>query len=420
MFFPDINGLPDKPCVLTASFNTLLELHERERNELVRLAPTLYLKTLKPSNLERQNIKLVLKVFNSFTIAALNSAQAAELQHAKSTANFISTVVMWWRIVNVKTPEKMRHLRDDLQEPIKAVCCPQVQFLNKIVSWIDYWKILKHVTGHFSLETHNALRHTSLALVQVTSYCLEKLGFRYVLLGKSQSDCLEDRFGRYRQLSGAQYHISIRHMYEAEHKLRLQKVLELPESDEIPLCASADEFRDASKQFQIVVEEEDIAAKQHTLPATTYVAGYCAHAALKKLKWAFCKENLVVESRTLTIEADELITSITRGGLKFPQAIVVNAVLMTNIVLEKLTSEKHAAKFYACEKQKELLVSMTTLFLEWNEDFDVCDNGHTPHVVMGYILSAAANTLLNNLCKRENNKLSEAKAAKRKLKTLQA
>lgn len=41
MFFPDINGLPDKPCVLTASFNTMLELHERERNELVQLAQTL-------------------------------------------------------------------------------------------------------------------------------------------------------------------------------------------------------------------------------------------------------------------------------------------------------------------------------------------------------------------------------------------
>ncbi|KAH8039513.1 hypothetical protein HPB51_007415 [Rhipicephalus microplus] len=201
---------------------------------------------------------------------------------------------------------------------------------------------------------------------KVTSYCLEKLGFRYVLLGKFQSDCLEDRFGRYRQLSGAQYHISIRQMYETEHKLRLQKVLELQESDEIPLCASTDEFRDALKQFQIVVGEEDIAAKQHTLPATTYVSDYCAHAALKKLKCAFCKENLVVESRTFTIEADELIGSITRGGLKFPQAVVGNDVLMMNIVLEKLTSEKHAAKFYACEKQKELLLSMTTLFLEWN------------------------------------------------------
>lgn len=149
------------------------------------------------------------------------------------------------------------------------------------------------------------------------------------------------------------------------------------------------------------------------------MAGYCAHAALKKLTCEFCTENLVVESKTLTVKADELIASITRGGLKFPEAVVVNAVLM-NIVIEKLTSEEHAAKFYACEKQKELLVSMTTLFLEWNEDFSVCDSGHLPHVVMGCILSAAANTLLNNLCKRENNKLSEAKAVKRKLKTLQA
>ncbi|KAH7950629.1 hypothetical protein HPB51_028341 [Rhipicephalus microplus] len=233
----------------------------------------------------------------------------------------------------------------------------------------------------------------------------------YFLLGKFQPDCLEDRFGRYRQLSGAQYHISIRHMYEAEHKLKLQKVLELPESDEIPLCASTDKFCDALKQFQIVVVEKDIAAKQHTIPATTYVAGYCAHAALKKLTCAFCKENLVVQSRTLTIEADELITSITRGGLKFPQGVVENAVLMMNIVLEKLTSAKQAAKLYGSEKQKELLVLMTTLVLEWNADFDVCDNGHTP------LTQCNSQHLLNNLCKRENNKLSETKAAKRKLNT---
>lgn len=109
-------------------------------------------------------------------------------------------------------------------------------------------------------------------------------------------------------------------MYEAEHKLRLQKVLELPESDEIPLCASTDEFRDALKQFQIVVGEEDIAAKQHTLHSRSL------HVHSVK--------NLVFESKTLTIEADELITSITRGGLKFPQAVLVNTALMMNIVRE--------------------------------------------------------------------------------------
>lgn len=53
----------------------------------------------------------------------------------------------------------------------------------------------------------------------------------YILLGKFQTDCLEDRFGKYRQLSGAQYHVSIRQVYESERKLRLQNILELPEME---------------------------------------------------------------------------------------------------------------------------------------------------------------------------------------------
>ncbi|CAN8017724.1 unnamed protein product [Ixodes persulcatus] len=160
--------------------------------------------------------------------------------------------------------------------------------------------------------------------------------------------------------------------------------------------------------------------KEHRLPAITYVAGYCAHASLKKLMCPFCKKNLVVDNRSFEVEAEELIAGVTRGELKFPQAVVVNAVLTINIVLEKLSSERYALKFYSCEKQKDLLVPLTTTLVEYNEDLDVCENGHLPHVVMGYVLSAAANTLLNNLCKQENNMLAEAKAAKRKLKTLQA
>lgn len=84
--------------------------------------------------------------------------------------------------------------------------------------------------------------NTSLALVQVASYCLKQLGFKYVLLEKFHTDYIEDRFGKYRRLRGAQYHMSIWLVYEAEHKLRLQKILELPENDEV---CHADEFHDA-------------------------------------------------------------------------------------------------------------------------------------------------------------------------------
>ncbi|KAH7977923.1 hypothetical protein HPB49_003950 [Dermacentor silvarum] len=65
---------------------------------------------------------------------------------------------------------------------------------------------------------------------------------QYVLLGKFQTDSLEDRFGRYRQLSGANYNVSIRQIDESETKLRLQKVFELPDIDmlcDVPIVSAS-------------------------------------------------------------------------------------------------------------------------------------------------------------------------------------
>lgn len=45
-------------------------------------------------------------------------------------------------------------------------------------------------------------------------------GFQYVLLGNIQSDPLERRFGVYRQMSGANYYVSTRQLFESERKLR--------------------------------------------------------------------------------------------------------------------------------------------------------------------------------------------------------
>ncbi|MCP4492437.1 MAG: hypothetical protein GY820_34780, partial [Gammaproteobacteria bacterium] len=45
-------------------------------------------------------------------------------------------------------------------------------------------------------------------------------GKAYVLLGSFQSDHLESRFGWYRQLSGANYYISVKQLIESERKIR--------------------------------------------------------------------------------------------------------------------------------------------------------------------------------------------------------
>lgn len=412
IFFPNFSALSENPSVLTASFNTLCKLHEGEKNELLRLAPTLSFKSLNPSNLERQNVKLALRIFNSSTAAALRSTKVA-LEHKAGTLELINIVLTWWNVVNVKTPFKGQRLRDPFQEPISALQCHQIEFLNKIVDWLDHWQSLKHDAGQLTRETHMALRHTSHALVEVSTYCIEELRFKYVLLGKFQTDSLEDRFGRYRQLSGAQYHVSIRQIYESEQKLRLQKLLDLPNLDTIAPCIPTTDLKFLVKQFDVAVMDDDVKEKEKMLPAITYVAGYCAYAAVRKLACSSCQENLTVENRTIELDDDVLIANATRGGLKFPQAVVVNAVLTMEIVLDKLRSPKYASQFFACAKQKEVLVSLATSLVECNEDLDFCDGGHSPELVLNYVLSAAANTLLNNLCKVQNNKLNESKAAKR-------
>lgn len=50
-----------------------------------------------------------------------------------------------------------------------------------------------------------------------------------MLLGKFQVECSEERFGKYRQLSGAHYHVSI--SARVQDKTCLQKIPELPDTE---------------------------------------------------------------------------------------------------------------------------------------------------------------------------------------------
>ena len=92
--------------------------------------------------------------------------------------------------------------------------------------WLDNWK-LENFSKKLTRQTHTALCHTIYGMVEVIKYCFEELNLNYLLLGKLQTDPLENRFGKYRQLAGGHYHISIRQLYESEKRLRIQSILTL-------------------------------------------------------------------------------------------------------------------------------------------------------------------------------------------------
>lgn len=77
-----------------------------------------------------------------------------------------------------------------------ALSDPKLEFLETFCTWLDKCgsdKFAKRLTPH----THGALSHTPYGLLEVVKYCCEELKLNYVLLGKFQTDFLEDRFGKY-------------------------------------------------------------------------------------------------------------------------------------------------------------------------------------------------------------------------------
>ncbi|GFX25159.1 uncharacterized protein TNCV_2753341 [Trichonephila clavipes] len=116
-------------------------------------------------------------------------------------------------------------------------CLAVIWALNKFktyfgslpVKWLDCWKNLKQNKreGCLSEETFFALRHKVNTIPELIKYLLTEQNFKYVLTGKFQTDSLEPRFGQYRQMSGANYHVTVQEILQAEKKLRIKSVLSL-------------------------------------------------------------------------------------------------------------------------------------------------------------------------------------------------
>lgn len=122
---------------------------------------------------------------------------------------------------NVKTMLKGKRLRNSFQEPITRNSSHIINYLNDFLRWLDRWENSRG-KGKLTNETHEALKMSTDALLKMADYCLNAKKFNYFLCGKIQTDKLEDRFGKYRQYAGAQYHVSLRQVFESESILRMQ------------------------------------------------------------------------------------------------------------------------------------------------------------------------------------------------------
>ncbi|KAH7945961.1 hypothetical protein HPB49_018027 [Dermacentor silvarum] len=409
-YFPEIQGdTPESERMQTASFATIRDLHSKECDQLLKYGYGLSRKALYPSSLERQDVKLALQIFNDYLPEALRALGAKHnLFSIEATATFVEIILKWWKIVNVKTPWKGERLRDHFQQPVLSIDNdPKIDFLHMFLKWLDEWKNKGFDNGTLTKETHAALEHTTYALVELARYSFEALGMSYVLFGKIQTDCLEDRFGKYRQLAGAQYHISIRQIYEVENKLRLQSTLPTVSPDQHWECVRK-QVEALLPSSNVVVTSQALTKMQDVVPVLVYAAGYAVYGTLKKLKCEQCRDSLTVDKKITVSATNEhygLVKQLDRGGLVYPSMFALNAV--SYVVVEQLATEP---ALLMMPEQRQVVTKMTLQLLasEEQSDFDTCENGHTVELVLKHILRCSTNILLKNFCRKLNDKLLDA------------
>ena len=414
MFYPDFDAIHDID-IKTASFDTLRKLYEIESNNLLTYNYTLTFKALHPSSFERQNVKLVLKIFNDLVANSLRElGPKYNLQFYKDTANYIEIIRKWWDVVNVKTPYKGVHKRNDLMKPITSLDDENAVFLNSILNWLDIWEGSGSDTGILTKETHSAFTQTTHALIEMARYCIEDLNFKYFLCGKIQTDPLEDRFSKYRYLAGSQYNVSLRQIFESESKLRLQNYLPLSLHSKkigvIPIekldVPPWDEMQEITleKDLNLSLSELDLESDDSIMPIITFISGYCIYVVCKHLKCTDCHGFLTIDKQLVCEDSlYSLIASADRGALKYPMLEIVIIVHYCYNLIKKILSSDLEKEFLQIVNQRLYIVNLAFKQLNDTEVFHsiVACNVHDSDIIKRKILFSTTNILLNNYVKKK-------------------
>jgi hypothetical protein len=210
---------------LTAKVCHLRSLYFKEQAQVVKLAPALNKNVLNPTGIQRQNVLLCVRLFD------LRVKKDEFSNSVVGTISFMETISTWWKIVNCKTPFKGKHLRVVNCEPVYSVEDERFIFLQKFVIWLQRWndmelKNIDKLHGKWTKQTQHALLHTTETLM-LCKFLFENYSFKYVLLGKFQTDPLEGTFGQYRQMCGASYHVSVSQVLESEKKIKVLDFLKV-------------------------------------------------------------------------------------------------------------------------------------------------------------------------------------------------
>lgn len=436
--FPSIETpICSNDVISRASFSHLRKLFCEEKSSPVKLAPALNQKCLYPTSTEKQNVSLMLKIFDQRNALALEHFEKIWQVDTKGTREFILTIEKLWNIVNVKHPHKHLRLRNEDCKGVTSTCDNNVQFIQRVIQWLHEWNKLKLKPreGTLSTETMTALEHTLRGLLELASYLLAHKQFDYVLLGKFQTDNLEFRFSQYRQMSGCNFHVSVQQLLEGEKKLKLLSVLKLVsaskgtltlkditeplEERKSQLTAASDE--DYKTFLPVLADCDSVELNAEQLKALVFVTGYAVSKVLPHTDCDVCKNELRMEKKLQvegTSDCYTYLSALDRGGLTWPTNLAVDIIAQVFTVFQALVGKDTCERqFLSSTSQRNIVLKLSTKRIS---DLGLCVErcegcGVDFADMVAKCCKPAVNIFLNNYSKSFCDKSSGSSG--RKLKT---
>ena len=370
---------PDSDRVVIAKWSDLKAIYKDECDNFIKTIKLDYA-SLYPNNFEKQKVSLALNIFNEKTVGAL------KLKGYNDTAFFIEKILKMWNIINVKGPDEGRRLNNSDKYPIETCDDDRLKYLLKMgtsLKLMDNSKRGARVRG-LTGDTANAWHVTLNALVSLTKLLLGR-GFRYICLGKIQSDHLEGEFGVIRGLSGGNYHISCEQVISSLslRRMKLYHKLELGEVESITetyCCTQSLEDRDEDIDLldSCFAMATDLNDEERS--SVYYISGYITF-----------KEDMPSVTDIESIECavgSEFTDLVSRGKLKHP-------------LPELFDLGQYMYAFFKNRKQK----CCSKVFLEaYRHIYEVC--GYEFENISG-IIRRFNNTFFKGFAKKETDNIKK-------------
>lgn len=322
------------------------------------------------------------------------------------------------RIINTKSSTVGFRKRDELREPIRGQEDERLLMLERFHEFFVQWE--KNGKG-CSAETFLSLRLMCRSLVAIARYLLDECHFEYVLLGQIQSDPIERRFGRIRQMSGANFFISVKQFLDSERKIKIHSLLhhtgltiaDLGKVQEKP--ASGDDDCDTAAEEEVKTLSQcvdfSMQLEENELNVTYMTGGYAARHVSRTSACADCSTLLTAQNAEdpLLCEAatpTALLDNIDRGGLTRPSSCVFIVCCLSYMSFACLKDSPHFHLVLTNPDAKSLFVSVVCECISLSEHSPIldtlCSSGHSFRVPLRRVIATFFNILAKNFVRERH------------------